>query len=462
MLPNLSGGMPVRGRRKSALLFLFIGLALLLWGAFPTAAGAVPGAPVYIVSVTGTVDANLAGLVERGLAEAGEAGAAAVIMELDTPGGLVDQAIRIKNAVHRSPLLTIAYVREQAISAGVLVALAADYLVMAPGTTIGAAEPRLGSQPAGEKTISWWAGVLATAAQEHGRRDDIARAMADPDVIIPGLVEKGKLLTLTDRQAVDLGWIDGQAASREELLRQYGLEASPAVAVEPTGAEVLGRWLGNPYLATLLLLVGLAGIVIELLTVGFGLAGTIGVAALALYLGGSLAAGFGNWLAIVLLLLGVVLMLLEVLVIPGFGVAGIAGIAAAVAGILLAAPNLEQGLISLAVAVLGTAVLVLLFLRLLPRRRSWRGLILEAREETRAGYSAAPQDYQAYLDRKGTALTPLRPAGIMLLASGERLDVVAEGAFIARSTPIRVVKVEGNRVVVRPITREAGGSEAKW
>lgn len=431
---------------------LFLSLLLFLGGSLPSPAGAIPDAPVYVIPVTGTVDANLAGLVERGLAQAQEGGAAAVVLELDTPGGLVEQAINIKNAIHRTPLETIAYVKEQAISAGVLIALAADHLVMAPGTTIGAAEPRLGTQPADEKTISWWSGVLATAAQEHGRREDIARAMADIDVAIPGLVEKGKLLTLTDRQAAELGWIDGIATSQEDLLAQYGLAPSPVVEVKPTAAETLGRWLANPYLATLLLLVGMAGIVIELLTAGFGLAGTIGVMAMALYLGGSLAAGFGNWLAIVLVVLGIVLMLLEVLVIPGFGVAGIGGIGAVVAGLILVAPTVEQGLISLAVAGLGTVALALLSLRLLPGRR-WHGLVLETREETRSGYSSAPPGYQAYLDRKGTALTPLRPAGIMLLAGGERLDVVAEGAFITRGTPVKIVKIEGNRVIVRPITQ---------
>lgn len=439
------------GRVRRWVLFLCV--IMLLWGRFPGAAEAEAGVPVYFIPVTGTVDGNLAGMVERGLAEAREEGAAAVVLELDTPGGLVEQAIRIKDAVHRSPLRTIAYVREQAISAGVLIALAADHLVMAPGTTIGAAEPRLGTQPADEKIISWWAGVLATAAQEHNRRGDIARAMADADVAIPGLVEKGKLLTLTDRQAAELGWIDGVATSRQDLLEQYGLASSPLIEVKPTAAETLGRWLANPYLATLLLLVGLAGIVIEILTVGFGLAGTIGVVAMALYLGGSLAAGFGNWLAIILVVLGIVLLLLEVLVIPGFGLAGIAGIAAAVTGFLLAAPTVEQGILSLVVATLGTVALAFLSLRLLPGRRTFHGLILETREETKSGYSSAPPDYQAYLDRKGTALTPLRPAGIMLLANGERLDVVAEGAFIAKGTPVKVVKVEGNRVVVRPITQ---------
>lgn len=427
----------------------FILVSLLAIILLSGAAAAAPGGPVYVVPIAGTIDPGLATFVERVYAEAEGEAAAAVILEIDTPGGLIASAQQMRNTIRRSPLTTIAYVREQALSAGVLISLAADVLVMAPGTTIGAAEPRVGTAPADEKTVSAWAGELAAAATEHGRDPEIARAMADADVAIPGVVEKGKLLTLTDQEALELNWIDAVIPTRSALFEAYDLQSRPLVEARLTGAENLARWITNPYFSSLLLLVGLAGIIIELFTVGFGIPGTIGLVALILYFGGSYLAGFAGWLAIFLVILGFILMLLEVLVIPGFGIAGIGGLVSLVAGILLSAPSWEQGVIYLLVALAGTAALSWLSLRLLPTRRVWDRLILRSREETAHGYTAAPTEKTVLVGREARAITPLRPAGVAELADGEKLDVVTEGEYVPPGSHVRIIKVEGGRIVVR-------------
>ncbi len=142
---------------------------------------------VYVVPIAGTINPGMASFVERTYHEAEKAGAARVILEIDTYGGYIDSAIRIEERVLASSVPTSSYVTKKAVSAGVLVTLAGEKVFMAPGAVIGAAEPRVGKQKADEKVVSMWAGKLRDAAEIHGKDGTIAAAMADADIEIPGL-----------------------------------------------------------------------------------------------------------------------------------------------------------------------------------------------------------------------------------------------------------------------------------
>jgi len=185
-------------------------------------------------------------------------------------------------------------------------------------------------------------------------------------------------------------------------------------------------------------------------TPGFGIPGGLGLVSLALYFGGHIIAGLTGWEAVLLFLLGLILLAVEILVLPGFGIAGTGGLAALVISIVLAAPSTQQAITSLVVAILGTGLLVGLSFKFLPTRRVWRRLVLNDKQDSWAGYVAPETSLAGYVGQYGKTITPLRPAGAVELASGERLDVVTDGSFIPRGTPVKVVKVEGARVVVRP------------
>lgn len=440
-------------KQKSAILLILVALLVTL---IPLGGAFGMGETVYIIPIEGTIEKGLTEMLKNAFQEAENANADLIVLEIDTPGGYIDAAQNIEKLIQSQSIPVIAYVDGGALSAGALIAFSADELYMAPGTTIGAAEPRIGTEKADEKTVSAWSARLAAqaarAAEENGRDPEqaaqLAKAMVESDIVIPGVVEKGKLLTLTDRQAYDLGLSDGIASSLDNLLSQKGLENPIVERYQVSLAERLARWATSPMVMPILLMVGIGGLVVEIFTVGFGVPGTIGVAALALFFGGSYITGMSGWEAILLFLVGIILLAVEVLVLPGFGIAGVVGIAALIISVVLATPSMEQAVMSLVLSLLGTIVFLILSFKFLPTRRVWQKLVLGVKQETESGYVAPELSLNRFLGAEGVALTVLRPAGTAEI-NGERVDVVAEGNYIAANTPIKVVKVEGTRVVVR-------------
>lgn len=413
-----------------------------------------PTAQVLVIPVTGMVDRGLANFVVRGLDEAKAQGYRAVLLEINTPGGLIDQAIVIRDAILRAPVLTIGLVAggEGATSAGAMVALACQKLVMAPATTIGAAEPRtLSNAKPDPKTVSFWSQQLAATAQARGRDPELARAMADASV-------RGHLLTLSAEEALKLKVADAVLGTRAEVLNHYGLSGAQVEELVPNLGEKISRWVTNPYVAPVLLAVGMGAAIIEALTAGFGVAGTVGIIALALYFGGHVAAGYAGWSSLALLAAGLILVLLEAFVIPGFGAAGVGGILALAASVIMASPSLEAGIIYLLVALAGGALAVWVSLKFLPTRRAWSRLVLKTSLDKKGGFVAVDYEPHHLLGQEGVAISALRPAGIAEIA-GQRWDVVTEGAFIPRNSRVQVVKVEGPRIVVREIKSLVGKGE---
>lgn len=430
--------------------YVFLLLLVMILVAYP-----LPAANqdlIYVIPVRETIDPGLAKFVDRSYKEAASLNADMIILEIDTPGGRVDAALDIRDTIRSSAIPTSALVKGRAISAGSFIAIVSEKIAMVPGATIGDAEPRIGSERADEKTLSYWRGEMASAAEVNDRDPKIALAMVDRDLEIPGLVEKGKLLTLTYNEAKEVGYADYIVKDRPEFLKALGFEDAQVIEAELSAAEKITRIVTNPYIAPLLLTIGIAGIVIEVLTIGWGIAGSVGILSLALYFGGHLLAGFTGWEVILLFILGIILLGVEAIV-PGFGVPGLGGIGCILASIILVAPNWEAGVISLVLALVGTIVLVLLSFKFLTRRKFWGRLILGLKYNKEDGYIAQSEDMSKYVGHKGVAYTPLRPAGGVLLDNGTRLDVVTAGEFIMRGERIEVFMVEGSRILVRPFNQ---------
>lgn len=430
--------------------YVFTGLLFSLFLCFcATNLLAAPSAKVYVIPVEETIDPGLASFVERSISEAEEKQVDLILLEIDTPGGRIDAAESIKKTIGNTKIPTMALVKGGAISAGAYITLACPKIAMVPGSTIGDAEPRLSDgTEVDEKIISYWAAEMGTTAEKNGRDRRIAMAMADRDIEIPGIVEKGKLLTFTYQQAKEHGYTDYIVADRAELLRVVELDGAEVLEGKLSAAERLTRVVTNPYIAPVLLMLGITGIAIELFTVGFGVAGLLGIASLALYFGGHMMAGFSGWEAILLFLLGIILLAVEVFL-PGFGLPGLGGIVSIIASIIIAAPSWEVGIVSLVLALVGTIVLVLLSFKVLTRRKFWDKLILGTKYNKEAGYVPQKEDLSVYIGRKGEALTILRPAGTVVLEDGTRLDVVTDGGFIQKGQQIEIVRAEGVSLVVR-------------
>jgi membrane-bound serine protease (ClpP class) len=439
-----------RGRLLRRLMGLGIGVLCLA-----QAAGA-QRAVVYRVPVTGTIENGLAPFVARAIAEAGAADASLVILDIDTPGGRIDAAERIVDAIRGSRVPVVAWIHPRAWSAGAMIALAADQIYVTPGGALGAATPVDGSgTKASEKMVSAMRAEFRSLAEARGRDPALAEAMVDESLDIPDLAPTGKLLSVTARQAIDVGLADGEAASLDEVLAARGLSGAEVLAVDPNWAEWLVRFLTNPVVAPLLLSLGVLGLIFEIKAGAFGLGGLVSLASLGLFFGSSFLLGLAGWEEVLMLGAGLLAVAVEVLVIPGFGVAGMLGLGliggAVVMALLGAAPS--GGDIMSALAILGTAVVItaavfFAWLRHLPNSTRWSGLLLKDTAPRGEGYLSAP-DRPELVGRIATALTDLRPSGTAEL-DGERIDVVTEGDFIKSGSQVTILRAEGYRHVVRP------------
>ena len=425
---------------------------------------AQPARPiVHVVPITGVIDLGLAPFLARVLDEAAANGAAAVILDINTLGGRVDAAVAIRDTLLASRTRVIAFVNRRAISAGALIALATDKIAMAQGATIGAAAPvqagapGAASVPVGEKTVSYVRTEFRATAEARGRPPELAEAMVDADVEIAGIIEKGKLLTLTTDEALRHGLADLRAADLPALLEALGIANPDIRTAAPNWAEELVRFLTHPIVSSVLIMVGIVGVVTEIRTPGFGIPGAVGLASIALFFWGHWLVQLAGWEELLLVASGIVLLVLEVFVIPGFGIAGLLGILALLGGFALSlvgggatAEAVMRAGLQVTVSMVLAIAAALLMLRVVPRLPFGRQLILQADLQASEGYAAPPDADRTWLGAHGIAATVLRPAGVADL-DGERVDVVSDGAFIAAGEPIVVTRVDGNRIVVRRV-----------
>ncbi|MFT3928152.1 MAG: NfeD family protein [Myxococcales bacterium] len=424
------------------------------------AISASPGAPVVVLHIEGTIDLGLSAYIERALEQHPDA--AAFLLDINTLGGRVDAAIQIRDRLLSSKRKTIAFVHPRAISAGALISLACDVIAISSGASIGAATPiqlgEGGAEPVEEKMVSYFRTEMRTTAEARGRRGDIAEAMVDSSVEIPGLDPAGKLLTLDTAGALETGIADFQAESVDAVLERVGVAKAPRQTQAENWAEKLVRFLTDPVVSGLLMSLGTLGILIELYTPGLGLPGALGALCLSLFFGGHLLVNLAGLEELILFAAGLGLLALEVMVLPGFGIAGVLGIVCMVAALVLTLVGLPLGVAfqtgawveplgRVTAALVVTVVLMLLALRILPKSRAGRGLVLSSSTASSEGFVA--HDATRLLGQVGVSESELRPAGVARFGS-ERVDVVSEGAFVARGLAVRVVQVEGVRVVVRP------------
>ncbi|BCZ86949.1 serine protease [Thermus thermophilus] len=399
----------------------------------------------YLVPIEGEIDPALAVFVEQALARAEREGASGVAFLIDTPGGRVDAAIRISDRILQTPLPTLAVV-QNAFSAGALIALSCRQIVMLPGSEIGAALPVVAlplqePQAADQKVISALKGKFRAVAEARGRPVELAEAMVDPSLEVPGLSAKGEPLTLSADKAVELKVADLKAGSLSEALQAAGF--SPEVERLAPGPRVqVARFLTSSAVAGLLLALGLLLLLVELFTPGFGVAGALGLAFLALYFAGGWLAGLSGAFELLLFLLGVALLLAEAFLFPGFGIAGVLGVGSILASVYFTFG--ENALLVLSVAVIALGLGLVLVFRYLPRTRPAQALVLESAIQGHATEEAVE------VGAVGTALTDLRPGGVARFGA-KRVDVVANRGFIPKGTPVRVVEVRGITVVVEPL-----------
>jgi membrane-bound serine protease (ClpP class) len=434
--------------KNKFIIFLLLSLfAFLIPGA-----SSAPDSAVYTISVEGEIGPGWLQFLERSLKEAEDRGATAVILDFDTPGGYIDTAMKARKLLDNASCPVYAFVNPHALSAGAYLALSADKLFMAPGATMGAAEVRvLGSaQPADEKILSTWEGEMRAMAERRGRDPELAAAMVRKEIILEGIKGEDKLLTLTAKEAEDLGFSDGTVDTEAELLKLVGLGNAHVFSLIPSTWDRLSGWLINPLIATGILTLAFIFLIVEVLTAGFGLAGLLSILCFGLYFGGHFFAGVSGWPAIFLFVLGIILLLVEAFI-PGFGLFGIGGLLAVTVSIVLSSVSAVAGLRALLYSFFLSGIVGYLAFKYFQRKGILRRFIHLDASTRELGYRSS-QDLAFLQGKLGVVVTPLRPAGIIEL-EGSRFDVVSEGAFITTGETVEVIKVEGNRIVVRSVKK---------
>lgn len=417
------------------------------------AQGAPSEQKVMVIPLENTVERGLAAYLTRNFQVAEEAAVSLIVIQMDTPGGRVDAAQEIKRLIYDTSIPTIALVEDQAISAGAYIALACDQIAMTPGSTIGDAEMRVGSERADEKYQSPWRAEFAALAEHNGRDGQIAQAFVDRDIAIPGIVEAGELLTLTPNRAYELGMCDYLVDDLTDLLAKLGLEDAQIIKGQITMGERLTRLITDPLVAPILLAGGIICLVLEFLTPGVGIFAIMGLLLLGLYFGGHMLAGMASWIALLLFLVGLILCAVEIFV-PGFGIFGVLGIGSIVGSIFLTTPDVQTAVKYSAIAIAAALILLPIIIKVMSKRHFFDKLMVKEQLTTEKGYTARNQALNDCLGAEGTALTVLRPAGTMELDDGRRLDVVTRGDFIEAGVRIKVTGLDGTWLIVSEMKDE--------
>lgn len=468
-----------------------------------------------IIKIDGVIDPILHEYVEREIRRAVAEDANLIIFEIKSPGGylldseqLAERISKLDGKKHR----TVAYIPEHAYSGAAIISMGCDDIYLHPDAMIGDAGPiemRPGEpfERAPEKVLSPLRETMKVLAKRKGRPPALLEAMADKDLrvfevthsqtgrksymseaeiessggewIKGALVPESRednLLTVNGRRAHDLKLANEPVYDMGELKQRLGIPATAVVpASEQTWVDTLIAMLKSPGVTFLLFMVGLICIYLEVYTVS-GFFGIGGALCFAIFFWSRFLGGTAGWLEVTLFIFGIALIAMEIFVIPGFGVFGLSGGLAVIASLILASQTFvipstsaEFDQFSWTIGTLSSSIVAVVAVgavisHFMPRIPGLRGFVLAAPGTVDVGGPLLNPDVTgdpsqtlqigentSLLSQSGTAFSTLRPSGKAHI-NGTLVDVVSAGEFIDPGTPIEVIEVAGNRVVVRAVT----------
>ncbi|MDE5639734.1 MAG: nodulation protein NfeD [Odoribacter sp.] len=453
--------------------YLFLFVLLGLWSV-----SALAGQPtvVYKVEVKDEIGPGIWRMVKKSFDEAEKAGADCILIDMNTYGGLVVYADSLRSLILNSRRPVWVFIDNNAASAGALIAVACDRIYMREGANIGAATVvNQTGEAMPDKYQSYMRSMIRSTAQAHGRdtlvhgrdtvlrwkRDpQIAEAMVDERIHIPGVTDSGKVVTFTPHEALKYGFCNGIAEDVAEVLRQEGVGDYTLLSYTPTAVDRIIGFLIHPMVQGILIMMIIGGIYFELQTPGIGFPLAVAVTGAVLYFAPLYLEGFAASWELVVFVLGVILLLLEIFVIPGFGVAGVSGIVCMVGALVLASVDdfsfdflgdfvgtiLRSLFVVIAASLFSLGLCFWLGAKMLGSRR-W-AFALHAEHRPEDGFVGVDMTIRKEVDKEGYAVTDLRPVGKIRI-DGELYDAVAEqGDYISKNTPVRVVKYQAGQLYV--------------
>lgn len=397
--------------------------------------------------------------------EAHTLNADAILINMNTYGGAVDAADSIRTKILQSTIPVYILIENNAASAGALISLACDSIFMQPGSTIGAATVvnQEGDQVP-DKYQSYMRKKMRATAEETGRNPDIAEAMVDPDKVVEGVSEAGKVVTLTVSEAIALGFCDGEYNTAKEVLAHCGITEYTIVKQKLSVIDTIIGLLINPAVSGLLILVIFGGIYFELQSPGIGFPIIAAIIAAILYFMPLYLEGLAaNW-EIILFIIGLILIALELFVIPGFGVAGIAGLTLVITGLALSMVGnvgfdfqpvdmsrlIEAFLIVIISAGISITGSIFLAIKLF-ETNAFSHIVLSAEQKKEDGFIGTSTSEFKLIGLEGLAYTDLRPSGKVEIDS-TLYDATAESGFIVKGTSVKVISYSAAQIKVRALS----------
>lgn len=416
---------------------------------------------VMVMEIKAEIDPRTGRYVTLALEHARKTNADIIIIDMDTYGGVLTDAKEIVDQIMDVEKPIWVFINSDAASAGALISIACDSIYMSPGATIGAATVVNGTdgQAAPDKYQSYMRSIMRATAEENGRDPRIAEGMVDESIVIDSVKQGGKVITFTTQEAITYGFCEAKVESIEEILKRNRINSYTIDYFKLGSVEKIIAIFLNPFISGLLILVIIGGIYFELQTPGVGFPLFAALTALVLYLVPYYLNGLAEYWEIIALFIGLGLLVVEIFVLPGFGIAGIAGITLTVSALILIMVNndffnfdfVPLGDIILAggaaVGGLAGGLLLLVFGGArLTNTAAFRRLALTETQESKKGYTVNPLPNM--VGKKGVAQTVLRPSGKVLI-DHEIFDAFTRGDFIDKGEPIEVVSMEGVTLRVR-------------
>lgn len=416
---------------------------------------------IYRFDIKEDIGPNSWRTVKNAISNAQDQQVDVIFIEMNTFGGMVNFADSIRSAILDSPIKTVMYVNHNAASAGALIALAADKIYMSRGSSIGAASVvNQEGEVMPEKYQSYLRGLMRATAEATGRDPRIAEAFVDPDVDLPSVKPAGKVLTLTSKEAVQYKIADAEVTSMQEVFDAEGI-VNPQITVHQiTFVDKIISFLINPAVSGILILLIIGGIYFEMQSPGIGFALVVSIVAAVLFFAPLYIQGLADNWEIALFVLGIILILLEVFVIPGFGIVGILGIISLVCSLAfsmvandfldfrISQPGvLLNSFLLVIISMTVATVLMVLFGKSMLNTRAFRRLVLQDEQRSVEGYTSSVRN-QELVNREGIAKTVLRPSGKVEI-DGKWYDAIALDGFVDAGEEVYVEKHENYNLFVR-------------
>ncbi len=418
---------------------------------------------VFTFKIDQEIDPRTNRLTELALDEAQNMEADLVIIEMDTYGGALNDADDIRTRILNYEIPIYVFINKDAASAGALISIACDSIYMAKAASIGAATVVTGDGAAApDKYQSYMRSIMRSTAEAQGRDPKIAEAMVDEDVVVDSVSQAGKVVTLSTSEAINYGFCEGQYESIEEILAATGYTPYEIYDYELGSTEQIIAFFLNPVISGVLILIIIGGIYFELQTPGIGFPILASLVATIFYFTPYYLNGLAeNW-EIAVFFVGIALILLEVFVIPGFGIAGITGIFLSLGSLVLVMLNndmldfsfvpSEKLFISIGTIIaglLGSIIVMFLGGVRLANSNVFKRISLQDVQDKDHGYVSIEHKV-SMIGKRGEACTILRPSGKVIIDE-EIYDATSRDGFVSSGTKVEVVEEQGTWLKVKII-----------